>query len=695
MDLFTSWIKNPDDYDVVKQIGAGRFGRVALVKHKSTDGGEFALREVLDTGALANDKTFMQEIQFFMSVRPHPAIATFHGYWIPKGQRGVLMQYLPEGSLYSILSSTPAKYPAWYTPTVKAKVIFGFAAAMMHLHAHGAVHRYLSPKNIMFDAAHEPRLVDFGLAKISLAQNQLSQISTGDNEAFMAPEALEKSDPYGSGHYDQSLDVFAFAMIVNYIVTGVRPYSDCRAAYLVSEAILRGDRPAIPDCHQILRRIMELGWDSSPVERPSFAGFVSRLILVDEPLFPGVDMAQYRDYRERVMKGTMKRLEDEDLFQLKADLSPKKVAEFEAIKAAAERKDSEAIVGLGRFYEIGHGVVQDDKEAAKYYEEAAKAGNPTGMFNIAIMAQTGRGRDEVDFASAVDWYRKAAAAGIQTAEVLLAQLMSSGQGFARPDPRGAAGIFQRLANPPHNNRDAQYHLGLIYDEGRCGTKDPQQAQKYFQLSHDQGVDGATCDLAAMYLQGRPPVIPANVTLGIETFKQAASRGHPMSHYNLGVIYQKGEYGQAADPVAARAYFEFAAENGITEAQVEFGTILVREGRREADAAEKQRKLEMAARYFRIAAGNEEAGNPVAQNNYGKMLMTGEGVIQDYKSAKEFLIWAVKQGQAMAMVNLADILLNGLDGTKPSRDNAVNLLRRARDAGNREAEARLAKLGVTT
>jgi serine/threonine protein kinase len=342
-DHYDAWLRDPGDYEHVRDIGSGKLGLVALVRDKRT-GEELARREVREAvaapGAKPADKTFMQEIEFFMRVRPHPAICTFHGWWFVS-PRAVLLQYLPNGCLHTILASSVDKRPAWFDGTVKAKVIFGFAAAMMHLHAHGAIHRYLTPRNIMFDEAHEPRLVDFGYAKVNLDSAQFSQVTGGDNGAYVSPEATANLP------CDQSMDVFAFALILNYLLTNQRPYAGLPTAFRVAREIREGVRPAIPDaCHRSFKQIMQAGWDAAPDKRPSFAEIVSHLLLIDEPLFPGVDMAQYRAYRDRIMQASMRLPEDEGLFHLKADLKPASVAEFNAVQAAAERNDPEAVVRL-------------------------------------------------------------------------------------------------------------------------------------------------------------------------------------------------------------------------------------------------------------------------------------------------------------------------------------------------------------
>jgi TPR repeat protein len=74
-----------------------------------------------------------------------------------------------------------------------------------------------------------------------------------------------------------------------------------------------------------------------------------------------------------------------------------------------------------------------------------------------------------------------------------------------------------------------------------------------------------------------------------------------------------------------------------------------------------------------------------------MLMNGEGVPQNYSEARRYLMDAVKQQLAPAMILLSDILEKGLDGRRPNHAQAVALLQRARDLGSKEATDRLARM----
>jgi TPR repeat protein len=76
-----------------------------------------------------------------------------------------------------------------------------------------------------------------------------------------------------------------------------------------------------------------------------------------------------------------------------------------------------------------------------------------------------------------------------------------------------------------------------------------------------------------------------------------------------------------------------------------------------------------------------------------MLMLGDGVEKNVPLAKQYFLMAVGQNQGKACVNLADILIKGLDGSAPNRPAGITLLERARDGGNRAAVDALARLGL--
>ena len=104
--------------------------------------------------------------------------------------------------------------------------------------------------------------------------------------------------------------------------------------------------------------------------------------------------------------------------------------EFEATKAKAEKGDRIAQYNLGVLYDNGEGVVEDDKEAVKWYRKAAEQGHASAQFNLGVMYREGEGVKQ-DFKEAVKWYGKAAEQGHAKAQSNLGNRYYKGEGVPK------------------------------------------------------------------------------------------------------------------------------------------------------------------------------------------------------------------------------------------------------------------------
>ena len=96
-------------------------------------------------------------------------------------------------------------------------------------------------------------------------------------------------------------------------------------------------------------------------------------------------------------------------------------------KPLAEQGDAAAQLNLGFLYGSGQGVIEDDKEAAKWFRLAAEQGDAVAQYNLAQMYRKGEGVIEDD-KEAVKWLRLAAEQGDAGAQNNLALMHATGQG---------------------------------------------------------------------------------------------------------------------------------------------------------------------------------------------------------------------------------------------------------------------------
>ena len=116
----------------------------------------------------------------------------------------------------------------------------------------------------------------------------------------------------------------------------------------------------------------------------------------------------------------------------------------------AETGNASAQVNLGIIYNQGHGVIQDDKEAAKWFKLAAEQGYSPGQWRLAIMYKTGTGVVQ-DYKEAAKLYKLVAEQGDAYAQNALGFMFSNG--FGVPQDNVKAYLWFAVAG------DSGYGLG--------------------------------------------------------------------------------------------------------------------------------------------------------------------------------------------------------------------------------------------
>lgn len=615
-------------------VGGGRFGIVYSVI--GSDKKMYALREIapsIEDGA--EDRQLTRQIEIFALLKLHPSVAKFYGYFISKNKTLVL-EYLPH-SLEKLLNELSAgNIPESWTPTNRSKWVIGFAAAMMHLHSFNAVHRYLSPGNLMFDKNWNIKLTDFGFAKIidSVDPNSLSSAGREDY-MYVAPEALQEIK------YDKQIDVYAFGMILYAIAMGRKPEFPGMNIIAAQRSIISGLRPNIdPECPEQIRLIIENCWCQEPDMRKTFAHIVKALVDTNEAPFEGTDMKEYLSYRDQVVLATNFTEEYERIFN-ECNINPDDIPKFEMLLRKAESNKPEDLVELANAYEKGLGTIVNKRCAFDIYMRAAKQNYPMAMYKVGMFLIQGE-VCETNLKEALIWFKKSSNDCVDAA-VQYALLLSKTKKCAT-----AARILRDVADA-HNHSRAQYTFARMCEAGLGVEQNFDLAREYYNKARDSGYEPAVCDLAKMLIEGRGG--PVNVEEAIRLYMRAGAQSFAVANYNLGSIYAKGEI-VPADAGLSRHYYEKAARQGNDRGMVRYANILIEEADMlDPDDPEAEKKYQRAAEFMRMAA---ITGNAHALNNYGKLCITGKGVPLDASKGCICLTLAARRGIERAMMLLGDL-----------------------------------------
>lgn len=186
--------------------------------------------------------------------------------------------------------------------------------------------------------------------------------------------------------------------------------------------------------------------------------------------------------------------------------------------------------------------------------------------------------------------------------------------------------------------DAQYCLGVYYENGQGVPRDDVWAMRWYRRAAYNGVANAWDRLGIPYVGVED--IPSDDTGAVYLYRKAADGRNADAQYMLGVLLENGE-GVPRDDVEALRLYRKAAEQGLADAQCALGLRCVHGWGVAQDDAE-------AVRWYRLAA---EQGNADAQFHLGYAYYSGRGVPPDFVEAARWYRLAAEQGFAPAQSNL--------------------------------------------
>lgn len=190
------------DYELQEEIARGGMG-VVWRAHQRRLNRRVALKFVLE-GALPGEtvaRRFRQEAEVAARLS-HPHIIAIHEVGEADGRYFICMELAEGGTLAQRLKSGPLE------PRAAVELARKLARAVQHAHDRGVLHRDLKPANILFDAAGEPRVSDFGLAQLAADRDALTVTGAVlGTPSYMSPEQARgevkglttAADVYGLG----------------------------------------------------------------------------------------------------------------------------------------------------------------------------------------------------------------------------------------------------------------------------------------------------------------------------------------------------------------------------------------------------------------------------------------------------------------------------------------------------------------
>ncbi|XP_057246962.1 cysteine-rich receptor-like protein kinase 44 isoform X2 [Beta vulgaris subsp. vulgaris] len=210
----TTLRKATNDFSADKKLGEGGFGEV--YKGKLENGPDIAIKR-LSINSKQGIGEFKTEVVLVAKLQ-HRNLVKLLGFCLSRKEKILVYEFLPNSSLDRfLLDPTKRASLNWRT---RLKIIGGIARGLLYLHEDSRlkiVHRDLKPSNILLDEAMNPKIADFGMAKLfGLDQTQDNTDRIVGTFGYMAPEYIV------AGHFSVKSDVYSFGIIVLELVSGLR-----------------------------------------------------------------------------------------------------------------------------------------------------------------------------------------------------------------------------------------------------------------------------------------------------------------------------------------------------------------------------------------------------------------------------------------------------------------------------------------
>ena len=245
-----------DRYAIERMLGKGGMGVVYHAHDMALD--ESCALKLLQPQFTANPEElerFKREIKTARRIT-HPNVIRIHDYGVVADEAYISMELLTGGDLKDRLDQGAISIAEG------VQIIRGIAAGLQAAHDQGVIHRDIKPQNVLFDECQVPKLMDFGIARLSdTTSHTVGFVGT---PYYMSPEQVNgKTAEFRS-------DIYSLGVVMFQVFTGQLPFhSETLVGIAVKHAREKPPRPSDinPNITPGLERIILKALEKRPSDR--------------------------------------------------------------------------------------------------------------------------------------------------------------------------------------------------------------------------------------------------------------------------------------------------------------------------------------------------------------------------------------------------------------------------------------------
>lgn len=244
-----------NQYQIIKELGKGSFGKVKLIKHTET--GEFFGMKIFNKNILKKKRmgtrNMLQDVEHeirIMKSMDHPnCVKLYEVLNDPEHHKFFLRIELCDGG-----QCMPGDGPMDpLTEEVARKFFKDLIVGVDYMHSNNLIHRDIKPENLLLAANGQLKLADFGTSQFLEDGNDMINKTAG-TPAFTAPEACAEGDFSG-----KAADIWACGVTLYMLTHGKVPFMSANLVQIfqmIREDPIQYSETLTPECRDLLEKLL-------------------------------------------------------------------------------------------------------------------------------------------------------------------------------------------------------------------------------------------------------------------------------------------------------------------------------------------------------------------------------------------------------------------------------------------------------
>ena len=240
------------DFEIIKELGCGSFGRVFLARHIKTKV-KYAIKAIdkQNKTNIEEKPYFRRELEVMYKIH-HPNVVKLFGHFEDNKYCYFIMEYISKGNVYNLLTVDKKRQLSTKIISTIMKDVIS-ATYFLHNMNPPIIHRDIKPENVLLNEGMVAKLTDFGWS--NYIQEDKERKTVCGTPIYLAPEIIKEQ-----GH-DERVDIWCIGVLLFELITGNVPFQGKDIETLKNNILhLKIDWPKEmnPDAKDLISKILKL-----------------------------------------------------------------------------------------------------------------------------------------------------------------------------------------------------------------------------------------------------------------------------------------------------------------------------------------------------------------------------------------------------------------------------------------------------